>query len=183
MSGKRGWSWDAHNGTLEAYVDGTEALTLNDASPYVTVPNGLTVTAGGATVTAGGLTVTAGGVLCKAGRLTEVLTTTNNDAQHNTLSAAEILGGLVVHTSVTGGGTVTMDTAANIVAGVPLTENGQAVACYYINDGDQTLTLANDAGNTCTVADTGQTIAENEAALLLFVRTSATAVVVYCIGA
>lgn len=114
-------------------------------------------------------------------RYREVLSLTDNDAQHNTLSAAEILGGLVVHTSTGGGGNVTTDTAANIIAGIPLEENGQAIACYYINDGDQTLTPV--GGDGVTVADDGQTIAANEAAILLFRRVSATAVTVYVIGA
>ena len=166
MAVRRGWWYDIQNNLLKAYNNATEALSIGTGGE-VTVATGLTVTAGGLTVT--------------AGRVKEVLTLTNNDAQANTLSAAEILGGLVVHTSTTGAGTVTTDTAANIIAGIPLAADGQSVVCYYINDGDQTLTLA--GGTDVTISDTGQTIAENESAILLFVRTAATTVTCHIIGA
>ena len=117
----------------------------------------------------------------KSGRIMETLTTTNVDGQNNTISAAQILGGIVVHTSATGSGTATTDTAANIIAGVPLTKNGQAIVCYYINDGDQTITLA--GGSSVTVSDTGQTIGENESAVLVFVRASSTTVTCHILGA
>jgi len=120
-----------------------------------------------------------------AGRVREVLTPVDVDAQNNTLTVAQIVAGIVVHTSVTGAGTVTTDTAANIIAGSggvgALKNNGETISCRYINDGTQTLTLS--AGTGVTIADAGQTIAADEAALLLFRRTSATAVTVYIIGA
>jgi hypothetical protein len=185
MALRRGWKWDADNSRLAVYVDGTEVAYFDDSGSYLTIASGLTVTSGGLTVTAGGATITAGGLLVTAGRIREVLTPTDVDAQDNTLVVAQIAGGIVVHTSVTGAGTVTTDTAANIIAGSSgvgaLTANGQCIACYYINDGDQTLTFA--GGTDVTVADTGQTIAAHEAALLIFRRTSATAVTLYIIGA
>lgn len=113
------------------------------------------------------------------GRVIETLTTADVDAQDHTLTAAQIFGGVVVHTSETGGGTVTTDTAVAIVA-AGLAANGEAIKCYYINDGDQTLTFA--GGTDVTVSDTGQTIAANESAVLLFVRTSATEVTLHLIG-
>jgi hypothetical protein len=113
----------------------------------------------------------------------ERLTTTNVDARHNTLTAAQIAGGLVVHTSVTGGGNVTMDSAPNIIAECSLREDGDAVKVYYINDGDQTLTLVADTGATVTLGDAAQTIAQNESAILLFIRTGAATVTCYIIGA
>lgn len=119
------------------------------------------------------------------GRLVENLTPVDVDAQNNTLSAAQIAAGIVVHTSTTGGGTVTTATAAQIIAGSggrgKLKKDGNSILVYYINDGDQTLTL--QAGDGVTVADTGQTIATNESAVLLFRRVSATAVVCYVLGA
>lgn len=175
MSGRRGWKWDGANSRLAVYVDGTEVARFDDATNDLTLlTNGLTVTAGGATITAGGLLVT-------AGRIREVMSPTDVDTQNHTLTAANILAGVVVHTSTTGAGTLTTDTAANIVAGIPLDANGQTIACWYINDGDQTVTLA--GGTNVTISDTGQTVATNEAALLLFYRTSATAVVCYVVGA
>jgi len=120
-----------------------------------------------------------------SGRLIETLTATDVDTQNNTLSAAQIAGGIVVHTSTTGGGTVTTGTALAIIAGNAgvgaLKKNGECVKCYYINDGDQTLTFA--GGTDVTISDTAQTVATNEAALLVFMRTSATAVTCYVLGA
>ena len=110
-------------------------------------------------------------------RVTEILTVTNDDSQNMTLAAEDIKGGINVHTSATGGGTVTTDTAANIIAKVPLTEDGQAITSYYVNDGDQTATFA--AGTGVTLGDVGNTVLINEAAVLVWLRTSATAVTLY----
>jgi len=126
-----------------------------------------------------------GGWTVSSARNREVMTPTDVDAQNNTLTVAQIVGGIVVHTSVTGGGTVTTDTAANIIAGSSgkgvLAADGESIICWYINDGIQTLTFAGGVG--VTIADTGQTIANQESALLLFRRASPTTVVMYHIGA
>ena len=195
----QGWRKDKTNNRLQvrfgnedvAYFNASgmtlaagNSLTVTDTGLTVT-SGGVTITAGGLTVTAGGATITAGGLLVTAGRIREVMTATDVDAQNHTLTAANIVGGIVVHTSVTGGGTVTTDTATAIVAGDSgvgaLTANGQTIKCNYINDGTQVLTFAGGTG--VTVADTGQTIGADEAAVLLFLRTSATAVTLYIIGA
>jgi len=136
------------------------------------------------TTTAGGHTITAGGLLVSAGHIRNKLSVTNNDAQNNTLTVAELVGGITVHTSTTGGGTVTTDTAVNIIAGSggvgALTADGQCYEHYYINDGDQTLTFAGGTG--VTISDTGQTVGSDESALLLVCRASSTTVTVYIIG-
>lgn len=110
-------------------------------------------------------------------------TTTNNDAQNNTLTVAELVGGITVHTSTSGGGTVTTDTAANIIAGSAgegeLTQDGQCYMHFYVNDGTQTLTFA--GGDNVTVSDTGNTILTNEAAILLVCRASSTTVTVHLV--
>ena len=108
-------------------------------------------------------------------RVTEILTVQDTNARHLTLTAENIKGGINVHTSVTGGGTVTVDTAANIIAKVPLTEDGQCIVSYYVNDGNQTATFAVASGTTIT--NVANTVATNEAATLIWRRTSATAVV------
>lgn len=112
------------------------------------------------------------------------ITVTDNNAQDNTLTVAELVGGATLHTSVTGGGTVTTDTAANIIAGSSgagvLTENGQCYTHFYINDGNQTLTFAGGTG--VTISDTGNTILTNEAAVLLVCRTAATTVTVHLVS-
>ena len=115
-----------------------------------------------------------------SGRIVESLSVTDNDAQHNTLSAAEIKGGIVVHTSVTDEGTVTTDTASNIISGVPLSADGDCVKVYYINDGDQDLVFA--GGTNVTVADTGTLCLGDEGVVLIFRRTGAAAVTMYLIG-
>lgn len=101
------------------------------------------------------------------------------DAQNDTLLAADINGGITVHTSVTGGGTITTDTATNIIATCQLNTNGETIKMYYINDGTQTLTFAGGTG--VTIADTGNTILTNESAVLLFRRVTSTTVTVYVI--
>ena len=124
-----------------------------------------------------------GGININQGRLRRVLSTTNVDATDNTaVTAAQINGGLVVHTSVTSGGTVTFAAAAGIISDCGLDTDGQCIKLYYINDGDQELTLANSSDGTTTVADTGNTILENEAAVLLIRRTSATACKVFSLA-
>lgn len=112
---------------------------------------------------------------------TSRLTATDVNAQHNTLTAAQILGGFVVHTSAVGAGNVTTDTALNIIAGCGLVEDGDTAEVYYINDGTQTLTMV--AGTGVTIANIALTILTNKGVSLLFRRTSPTAVSVYIVGA
>ena len=115
-------------------------------------------------------------------RVVQRLVNADIDAQDGTLTAARINGGIVTHTSVTGAGNVSIDTAANIIAGTAaLATTNDTVQCLYVNDGSQTLTLV--AGVGITLVDSGQTIAADEAAILFFQRTSATAVTVYSVGA
>ena len=119
-------------------------------------------------------------VTTRSGRNTEILTVVDDDSQNMTLAAADILAGINVHTSVTGGGTVTVDTAANIIAGVPLEKDNECITSYYIHDGDQTATFAVASGTT--IADVGNTVLTNESAVLIWRRTSATAVVLYIVS-
>jgi len=119
-------------------------------------------------------------VTTRSGRNTEILTVVDDDSQDMTLAAADILAGINVHTSATSGGTVTTDTAANIIANVPLGKDNESITSYYINDGDQTATFAGGTG--VTVADTGNTVLTNEAAVLVWRRTSATAVTLYIVS-
>lgn len=135
---------------------------------------------GGETLTKA-LTLNTGQEAVFAGRIVETMAATAIGTQNHTLTAANILAGVVVHTSVTGAGTVTTDTAANIIADIPLDADGQCIKCYYINKGDQTLTLA--GGDSVTIDDAGQTIATNESAVLVFMRASATTVTCYTLGA
>ena len=147
---------------------------------------GVTATAGGVTATAGGVTVTAGGLLVTAGRVRESMTVSDVDTQHHLLTAANVQKGILVYTSTSGGGTLTMPTAATIIAGNggvgALTADHQCIKMILVNDGDQTITLAADGGGTCTIADAGNTILTNESTTLVFRRTSATALTVYAMS-
>tara|TARA_Y100001937_G_C7135476_1_gene339756 strand:- start:7112 stop:7543 length:432 start_codon:yes stop_codon:yes gene_type:complete len=115
------------------------------------------------------------------GGLIESIEAVDLDAQDGSLLAATINKGLLVYTSVTGGGTLTLDTAANIISTCGLEKDNDTIKCYVVNDGNQTVTVAVAAGTT--IADTGQTIGNNEAAIILFRRTASDAVVAYIIGA
>lgn len=114
-------------------------------------------------------------------RLHDYLTVTDINGQHGTLTAAIIAGGILVHTSASGAGNLTLDTAANIIAAFPGISTGDTIKCYVINDGSQTLTVVAATGTT--IADNGQTIAADESALLVILVTSSTTVTVYTVGA
>ena len=114
------------------------------------------------------------------GRFIEYLTAVDDDSTDFTLAAADIVAGINVHTSVTGDGTVTTDTAENIIAGVPLTVDGQTIVSYYVNDGDQEVDWA--GGTDVTIADSGQIIQANNGAIVIWQRTAATTVTCYLIG-
>jgi hypothetical protein len=155
----RGWHLDRENNQLDLYAGfGGASDPAQVASITTDATSGLPV-------------------FTHQGRMAEILTVVDDDAQNMTLAAADIRAGINVHTSVTGGGTVTTDTAVNIIAGIPLTIDNQCVKSYYINDGSQTVTFA--GGTDVTVADTGSTVLINEAAVLLWRRTSSTEVTLY----
>lgn len=124
--------------------------------------------------------INANGIYHEAGRITDSLTVVLDTAQTMTIAAADILAGINVFTSETGAATATVDTAANIIAGVPLTEDDQCVISYFVNDGTQTVTFATASGTT--IADVTNTVLINEAAILLWRRTSSTAVVLYVVS-
>ena len=120
------------------------------------------------------------GLALSTGRLIENLTVVDDDSQNMTLAAADIVAGINVHTSTSAGGTITVDTATNIIANVPLNVDNQAVVSYFINDGNQTDTFAVATGTT--ISDVTNTVLTNSAATLLWVRTSSTAVVLHIIN-
>ncbi len=165
-----GWARDVANDRLDIEVAGTTVAQLTTTAFTLPTLVGLTITNGSLAITAGGLTVT-------AGRMRETLTRVNVDSRHATLSAATVKSGILVHTTEVGGGNVTMDTAANYIANIPLTENGQTAICYYMNDGNQTATFAIATGST--IAHVGQTVATNQGSIVMIRRTSGTACVLY----
>jgi len=114
-------------------------------------------------------------------RLHEYLTVTDIDAQAAAPTAAQVLGGIITHNSKTGPSTLTVPTGALLDAAVPGLGIGDTIKCYYINRGDQTITVTAAAG--ITVGDAGQTVATNESALLVFLKTASETFVCYHIGA
>ena len=68
-------------------------------------------------------------------------TSTAIGTQNGTPSAAQLLGGLIVHTSVTGAGTLTVDTGTNITAAITGSTVGDTFTCTYANIGNQTVTI------------------------------------------
>lgn len=82
----------------------------------------------------------------------------DTDAQNADLTAAILATGLLVHTSVTGGGTLTVDTAANLDTAFPEWAIGEIRTCHYVNDGNQTVTLTGSTGTTRLAATTIATL-------------------------
>lgn len=92
------------------------------------------------------------------------------DAQNATMPASTILSGLLVHTSVTGAGTLTVDTGANLDSAFPEWQIGEVYGCHYYNDGTQTVTLTGDTGTTRLGA---ATIATLQGCKVMFLKTAA----------
>lgn len=98
------------------------------------------------------------------------LTRVDVDSQNATLPAATLAAGFLVHTSATGGGTLTVDTGANLDTAFPEWQIGETMECYYLNDGNQTVTLTGDTGSTALSA---QTIATLQGRRIIFLKTAA----------
>lgn len=154
----------ANGNTLEFYsgISGDNLLVLDAGADEVQIPSGASFVSTGPRV------------------FTQ--TVADLDAQSGTLTAAQIRGGILVHTSVTAAGTLTVDTGANIAAAIPeVNVAGRALDCLVVNDGTQVVTLTSAAG--ATFADTGQTIGADEAAILRFLCTAPATFTIYTIGA
>lgn len=85
-------------------------------------------------------TLTATGLTKTPNRVSQN-TITDIDAQNATPTIAQILGGIVIHTSVTGVGTATVPTGTAMSAGITGVAVGSTVHWLYYNDGDQTVTI------------------------------------------
>jgi len=107
---------------------------------------------------------------------TEGLTRVDVDSQNATLPAATLASGLLVHTSTSAGGTLTVDTAANLDAAFPEWAVGETMTCHYVNDGDQTVTLTGATGTTRVSA---QTIATLQGRRIVFLKTAASTYIVW----
>lgn len=98
------------------------------------------------------------------------------DAQNADLLVAMFTSGLLVHTSVTGAGTLTLDTGANFDAAYPEWQVGEVRECYYQNDGTQTVTLT---GATGTVRVSAQTIATLQGRRICVLKQATTDYIVW----
>ena len=102
--------------------------------------------------------------------ISEGLTEVDVSAQNATLPAATLAKGLLVHTSATGAGTLTVDTGANLDTAFPEWQIGETMRCHYVNAGNQTVTLTGASGTTALSA---QTIATLQARTVYFLKTAA----------
>ena len=75
-------------------------------------------------------------------------TITDIDATNATPTIAQIRGGVIVHTSVTGAGTATVPTGTAMSAGVAGVAIGSTIKWLYYNDGNQTVTITAATGHT-----------------------------------
>jgi len=113
------------------------------------------------------------------GRSNEQLVTADIDAINGTLSASDINGGIVVHTSTTAGGTLTTDTAVNIISTCNLSEANDTVKCYVVNDGDQLVDFA--AGTDVTIIPSTATMPKLTGRTLIFQYNTSTTVTMYIV--
>ena len=113
--------------TLSGATTVSGSTTLSGA----TTLSGVNTVSGATTIT--GATITPNPVLNQ--------TITNIDAQNATPTIAQIKGGVVVHTSVTGAGTATVPTGTAMSAGVSGVAIGSTIKWLYYNDGNQTVTI------------------------------------------
>lgn len=80
-------------------------------------------------------------------------TITTIDAQNGTPTAAQCLGGVILHNSKTGAGTVTVPTGANLSA-LTGAVVGSVFKTLYHNYGNQTATITTAASGTTLVGGT-----------------------------
>lgn len=123
-------------------------------------------------------------VIGDGGRLIQNLTVSDiTTAGAGTYTAAHIAGGVITRDPAGGARTDTTDTAAELIDALGLQENGETGVCYLINTADAAEAITLAGGTGVTVSNSGQTVGQNESAILLFRRTSSSAVTLYVIGA
>lgn len=110
-------------------------------------------------------------------------TTAVSTAGNVVYTAAQCLGGIIARNTNGSGRTDTTDTAVALVAGLNLTADNDTFTTILINTAGAAETITLAAGAGVTISNIGQTIAQNESALLIFQRTSASAVTLYIVGA
>ncbi|HXH05366.1 MAG TPA: hypothetical protein VNI83_02130 [Vicinamibacterales bacterium] len=118
-------------------------------------------------------------------RLMPKLTAANeNTAGNVTYTTAQLAGGLITRDPNGLARTDVVPNAVDIINDLGLGRDGDTFICYFINTADAAETVTFGGTPTgVTYANAGQTIAQNESAILLFRRTSPTTVTMYIVGA
>lgn len=117
------------------------------------------------------------GAIVFTGNVYKRLTATTIDAQNGTPTIAQLLGGLILHNSKTGGGTLTTPTGAQISAGIAGVAVGDSFECTYVNYGNQTVTITAGASGVTVTGTAAITTGKN--ALLRFYCSAANTWIVY----
>lgn len=155
--------------TVADTTDTTSSVALFESATGDLAPKtdaGLTYNAGTGMLTATGLTgpltgdsagthtgavaattLSASGLTKTPNRVSQN-TITDVDAQNATPTIAQILGGIIVHTSVTGAGTATVPTGTAMSGGISGVAVGSTIHWLYYNDGDQTVTITANTDHT-----------------------------------
>lgn len=107
-------------------------------------------------------------------RSSGVTATTDTTAGNETISAAEMLGGLFLRDPNGGDRTDTTDTAANIVGAMDNPQVGDSFELFIRNDADAAETITVAGGTGVTTSGT-MTIAQNNGKRFLIVLTNVTA--------
>jgi hypothetical protein len=105
--------------------------------------------------------------------------TTKTSAAGYTISAAELIGGMISDTTSTGAIAATLPLVTDVVAAIPSYVVGTSFYFIYRNPGTQTVTITTNTG--WTIVGTA-TIATLNAKLFVVRITSATTATIYSIG-
>ena len=108
------------------------------------------------------------------------ITRTDVDTETATITAAQFLGGLIVHTTTGTTGTVTMDTAANLISTLELENDGEIATCYYVNDGGQTATITGSSTGVTYITNNIDVITQTST-IIVVLRTGSAAVSVFTV--
>lgn len=93
--------------------------------------------------------------------------------QNATLTAAQLIDGIVEHTVITGAGTDTTDTGANLDAAIPNAAVGTTFKCLLVNTSASAYAITLAGGTGVTLKGSATTVGQAKAATLTFRRTAA----------
>ena len=119
-----------------------------------------TISCASVTATSGNLAITQGNLAITEGVIVEECRESNASSQNITITAEIFKRGMVTHASTSSAGTITIDTAANLISTLGLTENNMTAHCYYVNTGDQDVTMSGTVTGI-SYADASAKIKEN----------------------